>query len=481
MSLTISRASWRELKTETNKELARRNLLSFTRFTFPRYVADPAHALIASHLDRVVKAGPVRLMIFAPPQHGKSELVSVRLPAFFLARHPNKPVIVASYAASLAYRMSRHARGVVESAEFGLLFPSVKTNPISRAVNHWELSPPHRGALVAAGVGGPITGHGASLGVIDDPFENWAQAQSETIRDRVWEWWKGTFRTRIWEGGSIVLIMTRWHEDDLAGRLLLEQADRWTVLRLPATAETQEERDHRNGKMGLAEGLPEPLGRQPGQALCPSRFTAETLAEIRTDVGSVVWNAEYQAGPTAPEGNRFKRSWFPIVDAGPAKARRGRYWDLAATEGGGDRTAGVLLAIDGEGMIYVEDVMAGQWSTHGRNKIIRQTAELDRQRHRVRLWFEEEGGSSGKDASAAMIKFLAGYAVRPDRPTGSKDVRLEPFAAQAEAGNVRLVRGRWNGVYIEEMCAIPNGRYRDQGDATSGAYNKLARKGVLFG
>src|SRR5262249_51902761 len=207
-------------------------------YPYPAYVVEPAHALIASTLDQVVRGAIPRLMILAPPQHGKSELASVRLPAFWLGQRPEDPVILASYAASLAESKSRQARHVVESPEYALLFPAIRTRRDSRAIAHWELDG-HKGGLLAAGVGGPITGHGARLGIIDDPVENWQEAQSQTVRDTCWDWWRTTFRTRIWEGGAIVLIMTRWHEDDLAGRLLAEQAAEWTVLRLPALAETQ--------------------------------------------------------------------------------------------------------------------------------------------------------------------------------------------------------------------------------------------------
>jgi predicted phage terminase large subunit-like protein len=450
------------------KRRARERLIRFTRYTYPRYIVEPAHTLIADTLDRVVASELDRVMIFAPPQHGKSELASVRLPAFWLGKHKQEPVIVTSYGASLAQAKSRFARDVVESAEYGELFPNVQVRQDVRARTHWELV---GGAqVVAAGAGGPLTGHGAKLGIIDDPFENWEQAQSQLVRDRTWDWWRGTFRTRVWDGGAILLIMTRWHEDDLAGRLLAQQADRWTVLRLPAIAETQDERDYHSKRMNLPTGQPDPLGRKPDEPLCPRRFSSEALEQIRADVGSMVWQAEYQAAPTLPEGNRFKRAWFPIVDAVPANVRRVRYWDLAATKDGGARTAGVLLAYDGK-MTYTENVIYGQWSTGERNAIMRQTAELDGPD--VEQVFEQEPGSSGVDAAKAIIQLLQGFRVYADRPTGSKDTRLEPYAAQAEAGNTAIKRGAWNGAYIEEMCSIPNGRFRDMGDATSGAYNRL--------
>lgn len=437
---------------------------------------ESAHRLIAETLDKVVTGEVNRLMIFAPPQHGKSELASVRLPAFWLGRRSEDPIILASYAASLAESKSRQVRSIVEGDDYANLFPGVTTRQDSRAVNRWELAG-YRGGLLAVGVGGPITGHGTALGIIDDPLENWEQAQSQVIRDKVWDWYRTTFRTRIWEGGAIVLIMSRWHENDLAGHLLAEQASEWTVLRLPAIAESQEERDRHNQRMGLPVGEPDPLGRQPGEPLCPRRYSASELAKLRRDVGSLGWAAEYQASPMAPEGNRFKRAWFQIVDEAPIEATRVRYWDKAGTAGGGAYTAGVLLARATEGLYYVEDVIRGQWSAHERETVMRQTAQLDAAKHgdTVQIWVEQEPGSGGKESAEATVRNLAGFSIRAETVTGDKATRAEPFAAQAEAGNVKLLRGAWNGDYIDELSGFPHGTYKDQVDASSGAFNKLSR------
>jgi predicted phage terminase large subunit-like protein len=454
---------------------ARRKLESFATYTAPWYVAEPAHQLIAAYLEVVLRGDLPRLMIFAPPQHGKSELSSVRLPAYWLGRRPDDPIILGSYAASLAESKSWQARNVVESPEYARLFPGNGTRRDRRAIHHWELDG-GRGSLLAAGVGGPITGHGAMLGIIDDPVENWQEAQSLTIRETCWEWYRTTFRTRIWEGGAIVLIMTRWHEDDLAGRLLQDQPGEWTVLRLPAIAETQEERDANDVRLGQPTGQPDPLERRPGEPLCPARFSKEALEALRRDVGSLAWAGQYQGVPRAPEGNRFKRAWFPIVNAGPAMAARVRYWDQAATSGGGCYTAGVLMAHGSEHLFYIEDVVRGQWSPGQRDEVIKQTAGLDRLKHRntVHQWFEQEPGSAGKESAEAKVRLLAGFPVHTEHATGSKEVRAEPLAAQAEAGNVRLLRGSWNGPFLEEICAFPNSTYKDQVDGASGAFNKLA-------
>lgn len=464
---------------EIRAEIARRTLASFTTHTYPRYQLEPFHALIAGALDRVLRGEILRLMIFAPPQTGKSELASVRLPAFWLGRRPDDPVILASYAASLAEFKSRQARSIVESTEYSEVFPETASRGDSRAVNHWEIAG-HRGGLLAVGVGGPVTGHGGLLGIIDDPLENWAQAQSQTIRESIWEWYRTTFRTRIWEGGAIVLIMTRWHEDDLAGRILAEQAAEWTVLRLPAMAETQEERDDNSLRLCLPLGQPDPLGREPGDALCPGRFSLAELGRLRRDVGSMAWTSEYQGAPRAPEGNRFKRSWFEIVDALPANCTLVRYWDKAGTQDGGARTAGVLMAHHAaRGLYYVADAATCQESALLREQTIKQAAQLDAERfdNRVQIWMEQEPGSGGKESAEASIRNLAGFPIHAETVTGDKDTRLEPFAAQAEAGNIKLVRGSWNGSWVEEITAIPNGRYRDQGDASSGAFNKLSDGG----
>lgn len=453
---------------------ARRQLEHFTAFTFPTYTVEPAHALLARALDAVVAGEITRLMVFAPPQHGKSELASVRLPAFWLGRRPEDPVILASYAASLAQSKSRQARQIVEGTEYRHLFPEVRTRRDSRAVDHWQLEG-HRGGLLAVGVSGPITGHGAMLGVIDDPVENWEQAQSQVLRDKTWEWWRTTFRTRIWEDGAIVLIMTRWHEDDLAGRLLAEQGSEWTVLRMPALAETQAERDESNRLLGIPAGQRDPLDRLAGEPLCPGRFSLAALENLRRDVGALAWAGQYQGSPRAPEGNRFKRWWFPLCEAGPAQASRVRYWDKAGTQGGGAYTVGLLMAKSTEGVYYVEDVVRGQWSAGQREQVMKQTARLDADRHRnaVRIWLEQEPGSGGKESAEATIRLLAGHPVYAETVTGSKEVRAEPFAAQCEAGNVRLVRGPWNAAYIEELTAFPNGPHKDQVDGSSGAFNHL--------
>jgi predicted phage terminase large subunit-like protein len=196
----------------------------------------------------------------------------------------------------------------------------------------------------------------------------------------------------------------------------------------------------------------------------------ESLAELDPVTRAQLLEGDWQIHP---EGALFKRGWFSVVEQRPGQARRVRYWDKAATEGGGARSAGVLIARTGQGLFYIEDVVCGQWSALKRETIMRATAERDGRA--VDIWTEQEPGSGGKESAEASLRNLAGFAVHADRVTGAKCERARPLAAQCEAGNVRIVRGAWNQRYLEELCSFPLGSFADQVDASSGAFNKLAR------
>ena len=455
---------------------ARASLIRLTELTYPRYVAEPFHWLVADALEAVLRGETRRLMIFSPPQSGKSELVSVRFPAFWLGHRPDDPIILTSYGASLAHSKSWEARACVESPAFARVFPGVLTDQTSRAREFWRIAG-RRGSLLAAGVGGPVAGHGAFLGVIDDPLENWQQAHSEAVRDRVWNWYRSTFRTRIWEDGAIILVTTRWHETDLAGRLLRDQADRWDVLRLPAIAESQDERDANDVRLGLQPGGADPLGRAPGEPLCPARFSLAALAGIRADVGSFAWSAEYQGVPRAMEGGLFRRDWFEIVGTAPADGADVRYWDLAATEkkaGGGDPdwTVGLRLSRS-NGRYYVKHLVRLRGTPARVEDVIRQTAVADGPD--VRVGLEQEPGASGKAYAAHLVRMLDGFPARGFATGGAdKTTRAMLWQGQAEAGNVALVNGPWVQAFLDEAESFPEGAHDDVVDALSGAYKMLA-------
>lgn len=464
----------RELR-QVARELARRRLLEFTTFTKPEYAADPAHVVIANALDGVVQGRVKRLMILAPPQHGKSELASVRLPAFWLMQRAHEPVLLCSYGATLAESKSREVRGILESPEFAEL-SEVRVHPLSRAVGLWELAPPHRGQLLAAGVGGAITGHGTMLGIIDDPYSGWQAACSQTVRETVWDWYRGTFRPRIWEGGAILIINTRWHRDDLCARLLAEGGERWQVLRLPALGETQDERDRRNATCGLPAGQPDPVGRDAGAPLCPTRFGLPTLEELRRDVGSAAWEAEYMGTPTPPEGALIKAHWWRFYDRIPD--------DLQ------EQLISVDCAFEGEDTsdYVVMQAWGRRWADCYLLDQLRERMDfvetLRALRGFVAKWPRAtlrliEKAANGPAIISALHREISGLVpVSPKEGGGdrSKRGRAQAILPMVEGGNVYLPppeRHPWVQDFIAECSAFDKGSHDDQVDAMTQALNRL--------
>lgn len=443
----------------------KRSFYEYVKLVAPWYVWYKHCEVLGEQLQRIADGELKRLMVYEPPRHGKTIQGSKLFPAYFLDEYPEKFVGVNSYAAELAYTLSRAARDFY--IEGGGVLKSD-----AAAVKHWETQ--SGGGLWAAGVGGAITGKGFHLGIIDDPLKNAEEAASEVIRAKQKDWYDSTFYTREEPGGAQFITQTRWHEDDVSGYLLQkeleESPENWTILCLSAIKEPS------------IFAFPEtcrliPDWRQDGEALCPERYPIEKLTKIRDKIGSYYWNALYRQNPQPREGNMFKREWFQILPAAPNRlGAYVRYWDNAATEGGGCYTAGVLMGKDAENNLYVLDVVRGQWSPKERNDVQRQTCFLDTQRHGsgVQFWVEEEPGGSGKETAQRQIANFLGFIAYSEKVTGDKVFRAEPFAAQAEARNVFLVAGDWNKAYLDELCGFPNGKYKDQVDASSGACNKLA-------
>jgi predicted phage terminase large subunit-like protein len=478
--------------------LARQRLEHFTTFTYPKYLVEPAHRLIAATLDRVVNGDLKRLMIFAPPQSGKSELASVRLPALWLGRRPEDPVMLASYAASLAEDKSRQVREIVESAEYARLFPGVSTRRDSRAKNLWHL-PGQRGSMRAVGIDGGGTGHGALLGLIDDPVKNWEQAQSQVYLDHAWEWWRTTFRPRIWEHGAIVLIQTRWSKQDLAGRILAEQGDEWEVLRLPALAEDQDERAINNKRLGLPLDLSDPLGREAGEPLCPRRFSRAALLALKRDVGSVAWAAEYQGIPSEAEGAHFKRAWFThrfhtsaagdVYYLWPNGKPNGRFHlardcaiivtvDPAASEKKtADRTGIGVFAVTPTGEILILDMIRERLGIEG---IVPRLAGVCRQWQPIWVGMEADGFQVGVAREADR---------HPDIPTvlemksqgKGKLVRAHASVIRAEKGQIYLPEdAEWLESYTDEMVSFTGNEdpHDEAVDVTAYAVNGIDRFGT---
>ncbi len=340
----------------------REGLIAFTEYTFPGYRPAPHHHLIAEALERVERGECKRLMICMPPRHGKSELASRRFPSYFIGRNPAKQIIAASYNSDLAGDFGREVRNIVAEPEFSALF-QVQLASDSKAANRWHTS--GGGMYVAAGVGTAITGRGAHILLIDDPFKDREEADSERRRQRVWDWYTSTAYTRLMPGGAIVLINTRWHEDDLSGRLLAQQehgGDQWEVLSLPAIDER-------------------------GHALWEADYPLTRLLEIKAVLPERDWNALYQQNPTPDDGTYFRRDWFKTWDRLPEALNLYGTSDYAVTADGGDWTVHRVWGVDERGDIYRVAGWRGQTSS---DEWIERKIDL-MLKYRPLAWFGEAG------------------------------------------------------------------------------------------
>ena len=527
----------------------------------PNMQWDAAHQqYLYSKLDDITSGRSKRLMIFMPPRHGKSELVSVRYAAWRLRQDPTMNIILGSYSQRLANRFSRKIRTTWEEAgqiENGQLrienkedksgksaaghgtksrsskTQSAGTSSTNAASDNSQLSTVNSqssstrsrlntasewetglgGGVRAVGVGAGITGFGANLIIIDDPVKSRAEAESETFRNRAWEWFNDDIYTRLEPNASIILIQTRWHEDDLSGRLLQEMQDggeKWDIVCLPAIAEATDNGQLQpidNGQLIIDNekpsstvtskditqnspaiincqlsiiNCPDPLGRNPGDALWPERFPVPELLRIKRQMGTYSFSALYQQRPVPLEGGLFKKSWFAqIIPVPPHGLRWFRGYDLAiSTKTSADYTASARCAIDRQGNIYIADVYRARLEYPDQRKFVidRMTKERD----------TEHGIEAAMHAQAFIqdlrrMPGLARFAIKPVRVISDKFTRALAWANRAEEGKIILVRGPWIHPFLDEVCSFPNSPHDDQVDAVSLCVQMMeARKRMIW-
>lgn len=414
--------------------MARSSLLGFTEYTLPQYQRAAHHELIAEKLEAVERGEIDRLMIFMPPRHGKSELASKRFPAWCLGRNPKRQIIAASYNSDLASDFGRNVRNITAEPEFSQVFPGVSLAPDSQAANRFNTNA--KGTYVAAGVGTAVTGRGADIALIDDPFKDREEADSERRRELVWDWYRSTLFTRLMPGGAIVLIQTRWHEDDLAGRLLEQEPDQWEVLELPA------------------------LHPERG-ALWPEWYDEDTLERIKETIGPREWSALYQQQPQPDEGTFFQRDWFKTWEKLPSVRYYGTS-DYAVTDGGGDYTVLTIWGIGSDGDIYRVE----QWKKQSASDEWIE-AQLDLVAKYKPLAFFGEGGVIQKAVEPMLKRRMRERKTHcrlewlpsvSDKPT-----RARSFQAMAATGRVHFEQG----ADLSEFLVFPAGKHDDEVDTAS--------------
>jgi hypothetical protein len=437
--LLSSIAELETLAKELEARRAKRSLLAFTEFTNPLYSRANHHELIAEKLEAVERGEIDRLMIFMPPRHGKSELASVRFPAWYLGRNPTKFFVSASYGQKLSIKFGRRVRNLIASPEYQAVFPGVTLSEDSAAKDVFNTN--RDGQYIATSVDGSITGEGGHVVSIDDPVKGRNEADSEATQETAWDWYQGDLYTRLMPGARIVLTQTRWNESDLAGRILesegrIEEGGQWTVLELPAI-------------------------NAAGEALWPAWYPLESLERTKAAIGPRNFSALYQQQPQPDEGTFFQRSWFKEWDTLPNVRYYGTS-DYAVTEDGGDYTVHRVWGIDHAGDVYRVAGWRGQTAS---DTWIERKLDLIA-KYKPLCWFGE-GGVIQKAVEPMLKRRMRERNVHcrlewlpsiHDKPT-----RARSFQAMAASGRVWFEPG----ADIGEHLVFPAGKNDDDVDCSS--------------
>lgn len=463
---------------QVKAELSKRNLIDFVSYTMPNFQQGWFNKIIAQELQQfyydVMAGKQPRLLIQAPPRSGKSELFSRRFPAWAFGKNPDLQMIAASYSADLSSRMNRDVQRIIDSQEYSDIFPdtsfSTNTSGVANSNKNirnseiFEIAG-HSGAYRSAGVGGGITGMGADIAIIDDPVKDAKEANSQTVRDSVWDWYTSTFYTRLSPKSGILLGMTRWHEDDLAGRLLEEAkkgGDQWRVVSFPAIAEQDEE------------------FRLEGEALHPERYNIEHLSKIKKAVGTQTWNALYQQRPSSKGGDIIKGAWFKRYSVLPRMKRVIITADTAQkTKQHNDYSVIIVAGLGVDGGLYIVDLIRGKWEAPELEQKLSDVWNKYRSMsvHKVYIEDKSSGTSLIQNIQRKQRIPVEGVQVDTDKYT-----RVLGVQGYIESGYIYLPNdAEWIEDFIKEceaFTATDSHKHDDQVDAMVMAITELMGGGV---
>lgn len=410
---------------------------------------------IHGRLDEVTRGEVLRLLLQVSGRHGKTESVT-SYAAYRLDMDAGTRILLVTYSQPQVHKLSRQIRSLARDSGVGL-------SSERDSAGEWETV--SGGGVRAVGIGAGTASINADLILIDDPIGRRAEAESAAHRDTVWDAITTDILARCEPHTAVVFSMPRWHVDDPAGRLQDRQGDRWTLVDLPGKAEEGDE-----------------LGREPGEVLWPELRDDDWHEAMREEMGSYGYASFVGCRPTPREGGMFEWDWWQPIDEVPEAVRMVRYWDTAGTDATGDNdpdyTAGTLGCRMADQRTAIVDVERFRKSVAKRDAKIAETAKADREKygHRVHWWFERESGVGGKDRTAAIVRMVQalGITCHTEPASGSKELRAEPLASAAEAGNVVLCPGDWRDPFRLEAADFPGGAHDDQVDSAAGMFNKLA-------
>lgn len=429
---------------------ARKTLQAFIEYTTPNWKAGKIHKAICDALDAAMRKEIDRLLITCPPQHGKSSVASKRFAAYLLGHQPTTDVISVSATEQLAEEFGRETRNCISSYEYRALFPT-ELSEDSQAKGRWNTS--HGGGYYAVGIGGTIMGRGGELGLIDDPYKTWEDGQNAGVRERVWDWYTGTFYNRIRPNGVIVVIQHRMAEDDLAGRLIEQQKaggpDKWKVIELPAD-----------------------LNDPPWV----ERYDRAALERIKAVSGPRKWSALYMQRPTPDEGTYFKREWFRRYTPDQLPNVHKYLTSDHAPAGGenNDFNCFRMWGLNGPDLYLLDGFRAQMTMDVALDRVLGINAKKVQgliQKHRPLCWFPEDDNNwkSISGFVSRQMRLEGAYCrIEPVNPNGAdKEVKAQAFQAMASSGCVWIPAGPEGDEIIEQYIGFPGGKNDDEVDAAA--------------
>ena len=409
------------------------------------------------------------LIINVPPGSTKSTIFSIFSTPWCCARDPTIRTINSSYASALSLRLGTQARTVILSDKYKNLFPHIILEDESKS----HLTNTKGGERLATSVGATVTGFHAHL-LLSDDLINPLEALSKVTIEKANTWMDQTLSERKVDKALTphILIQQRLAQNDTTGHALKKvktgthNGTKIKHICLPASL--SKDVKPRSVRRFYTDGLLDPI-----------RIPQSEIDDALGRLGEYGLAGQYQQNPIPAGGGLFKIDKIRIAEPPSRFAQMVRYWDKAGTMGGGAYTVGCKMAKDRQGRFWILDIQRGQWEALEREDIVKNTADMDGSS--VHIGLEQEPGSGGKESAQATVRRLAGYVVRSDRPVGNKALRADPFAIQFNAGNVLMVKGNWNFIYMDELQAFPYSTYKDQVDASSGAFAMLTRINKYIG
>lgn len=428
---------------------------SFLKYSNPEYQLMWFHKVIANHCQMLYEGKIKNLMVFIAPQNGKSEIISRNFPAWALGKNPNLKIVGSSYSASLAEKFSESIQRTIASDRYQDIFHRTLLNGMNRRYirgykrnNDYFDILDSSGFYKSVGIGGSLTGTPVDIGIIDDPVKDAMEAYSSTYRERVWEWYTSVFLTRLHNNSKQLFIMTRWHEDDLAGRILKYEPDNWTVLKIPAIRESMEDGNDFDP-------------RQVGEALWPERHSLERLLAAKSR-SAKVFSALYQQSPTIEGGNIIRESWFRYISAEDFKRKRqGKeleypivfFIDTAFTEKTSNDPTGIIGACSIDNELYITCTKKVNMKFPD---LIRYIPQYVRDNgYNLSSSIRIEPKANGLSVIDQLEELTDLNVVSTPSPREGKETRLNAASPFVESGRVYLVKGLWNEEFIGEVCGFP--------------------------